>query len=56
MSESEERPRRKRVERVRVLRLRDEELHHPLHAPYVRDKSWKKEATTDGTDEADEQD
>lgn len=47
----EEQPRRKRRELSRVVRFRDEELHHPLHTPYVRKKDWKKEVTDVDGDE-----
>lgn len=55
-NENEDRPRRNHVKKVaRSVKLREnEELHHPLHPPYVRKKEWKKDITTDdeGTDES----
>lgn len=41
--EEEQQPRRKRRELARVVRFKEEELHHPLHTPYVRKKDWLKE-------------
>lgn len=51
-----ERPRRKRKQVSQVVDLREGELHHPVHAPYVRDKAWKKDAVIEDTDAIDEND
>lgn len=53
MSNEEERPRRQHKKFSRVLKLRDEEIHHPLHTPYVRKKEWKKDIVVEGEEGTD---